>query len=308
MTPTDDQSAPTTTLACRRCGASATSAVLHAVDRNRAAGDRSFEYARCDACGVTWLPDVPEDLAAYYPDDYHASLAPADLAAAIKGEAPRLELITRHVSPGRMLEIGPSQGVFAAAARAAGFDVVTLEMDADCCEYLEREVGVRAIQTPAPERVIPTLEPSRAAVMWHVIEHVPEPWAILRAIALNLEPGGVLALATPNPKSLQSRLLGARWVHLDAPRHLTLIPLPALRDEAASLGLELVSATTSDPTGLMLNRLGWERSFLRAPAMRPNPRLAHTIGRICKAALGEWEQRGLRGAAYTTVFRKLQAG
>lgn len=288
---------------CRRCHGAATPA-WYASDRNRAVSDARFPYLRCDNCGVVWLTEVPGDIGAYYPDDYHASLAPEDLATAIADEKPRVELLTAHVQPGQMVEIGPSRGVFAAAARAAGFDVLALEMDADCCAYLKREVGVRAITTATPEDVLPTLPPSRAVVMWHVIEHVPDPWRVLRAIADNLQTGGVLALATPNPRSLQARVLGARWVHLDAPRHLTLIPIDALRDEAACLGLELASSTTNDPVGVLLNRLGWERSFLRPPVMRPDPRAAYTIGRVCTATLGGLERRGLRGAAYTAVFRK----
>ncbi len=291
------------TASCPYCGGAGVRS-LHAVDHNRAVSRRPFEYAVCGACGVVWLIEVPKDLASYYPPDYHASFAPRDLAAAIAGEAPRVELVTRHVQAGRMTEIGPSQGVFAAAARAAGFDVVALEMDADCCAYLEREVGVRAINTADPAQALAALEPSRAVVMWHVIEHLPDPWEVLRAIAANLEPGGVLALATPNPQSLQARVLGARWAHLDAPRHLSLIPLATLRAAAEELGLQLQSATTTDAVGLALNRLGWERSLLRAPAMRPDPRLASTFGRVVTAALGPLERRGLRGAAYTAVFRK----
>lgn len=287
---------------CSRCGGAASFA-LRAVDRNRMVSDEAFDYWRCRACAVLWLPDVPDDLGAYYPPDYHPSIAPEDLETAIAAEASRVELVTSHVEPGQLVEIGPSQGTFARAAARADFDVIAIEMDADSCRRLEA-VGVRAINSAQPQDELPALGPSRATVLWHVIEHLPDPWAVLRAISDNLEPGGVLALATPNPDAFQFRLLGARWVHLDAPRHLTLIPLAALRDEAARLGLRLVSATASDRVGLLVNRLGWERSFLRPPAMRPDPRLAYTIGRIFRRTLGPWEARGLRGAAYTVVFVK----
>lgn len=288
---------------CPRCAGAAVRA-LRTVDRNRAVSDRRFEYAICGECGVVWLPEIPEDLAAYYPRDYHASLEPVDLSAAIAAEALRVELVTRHVKHGRMTEIGPSQGVFAAAAKAAGFDVTALEMDADCCEHLERVVGVRAIHTSTPARALATLEPSRAVVMWHVIEHLPDPWDVLAAVAEHLEPGGVLALATPNPRSLQARLLRGHWSHIDAPRHLSLIPLDALRAAAAELGLRLQRATTTDAVGLSLNRLGWERSLLRPPAMRDSPRGAYPIGRVLAAIARPWERRAMRGAAYTAVFRK----
>jgi SAM-dependent methyltransferase len=292
--------------ACPRCGGPS-SHRFDASDRNRAVTEERFDYRRCSACGVIWLHNVPANLAEYYPADYHQFLEHDELVAAAAREAPRVEALLRHVRPGHMVEIGPSQGVFASAAKAAGFDVVALEMDAACCRHLEEVVGVRAIHTAAPVEALPTLPPSRAVVMWHVIEHLPDPWAVLRAIARNLEPGGVFALATPNPDSLQSRVFGARWVHLDAPRHLTLIPLPALQQAASKLGLRLVDVTTSDPVGRGLNRLGWERSFLRSPALRPHPRFAYTVGRALTGLFRPWEQRDLRGAAYTALFRKSPA-
>jgi hypothetical protein len=108
---------------CPRCNG--LSAHAHdAVDRNRAVSAERFEYRRCLDCSVLWLLNVPADLARYYPGDYHDFLAADGLAAAASAEAPRLEMLTRHVSGGQLVEIGPSQGVFASAARTAGFDVV----------------------------------------------------------------------------------------------------------------------------------------------------------------------------------------
>lgn len=292
---------------CQRCGGRSTHR-FDAFDRNRCVTSERFEYRRCESCGVIWMPQPPENLEDYYPQDYHELLAAEGLAAAAVAEAPRLELLARYVDGGRMVEIGPSQGVFATAARAKGFDVVALEMDAACCEHLERVAGVRAINTAEPAEALTRLPPSRAVAMWHVIEHLRDPWGTLQAIATNLEPGGVLALAAPNPDAIQARLFGSRWVHLDAPRHLTLIPLDALADEAQSAGLELVEATTADPVGIGLNRLGWERSVLQPPTLRSEPRFAYSAGLFLTAAARPFERRGLRGAAYTAVFRKPPAG
>lgn len=290
-------------LACPRCGGA--SAHAHdAVDRNRCVSDERFEYRRCTACGVLWLINPPAELERYYPDDYHEFLHGEALRAAAAEETTRLGLVTRHVSGGRLVEIGPSQGVFAYAAKQAGFDVVGLEMDAACCRHLEAEVGITAIETADPADALRGLPASRAIVMWHVIEHLEHAWAVVRAIADNLEPGGVLALATPNPEALQFRLFRSRWVHLDAPRHVTLIPLAALDDEAAKLGLRRVSVTTTDPIGLQLNRMGWQRSPLQAPTLRPSPRFAYTLGTVLTPALRPWEERGLNGSTYTAVFKK----
>jgi 2-polyprenyl-3-methyl-5-hydroxy-6-metoxy-1,4-benzoquinol methylase len=292
-----------TPASCSRCEGASEVAFI-ASDRNRAVTAQRFTYRCCIRCGVTWLPEVPEDLATHYPPGYHDFLVGGELAVAAAAQEPRIEMLLRHVTPGRMVEVGPSQGLFSFAARRAGFGVTALEMDEACCRHLEHEVGVHAVQTANPAELLERLPPSRAVVMWHVIEHLPDPWTVLRASTANLEPGGVLALATPNPQSLQARVLGRRWVHLDAPRHLTLIPLDALRDEADKLGLSALEATTSDPVGLQLNRMGWERSLVCAPTLRDRPLGGYTAGRLLTPLFAPVEQRGLRGAAYTVILRK----
>jgi SAM-dependent methyltransferase len=293
---------------CPRCGGPA-SHVFDAFDKNRATSDERFAYLRCDVCGVIWNPSPPEDLERYYSSDYHGAFpGKAELEAAADTERQRLRFLTQDVAPGRMVEIGPSHGVFAFAARRAGFDVTALEMDIACCRHLEAVVGVTAVNTADPAAVLATLEPSRAVAMWHVIEHVPEPWDLLRAVAENLEPGGVLGVATPNPHSLQARVFGARWVHLDAPRHITLIPLEALQEEARGLGLELRAAVTNDELGTIIGRNGWSRSVTPPPSLvRPGPRVEDYIGGAVQRVLAPVERRGLRGAAYTAVFRKAGA-
>ena len=57
--------------------------------------------------------------------------------------------------------------------------------------------------------------------LWHVLEHVDDPAAALARVASWLRPGGVLLVGVPNLASLQARLAGGRWFHLDAPRHRT---------------------------------------------------------------------------------------
>ncbi len=57
--------------------------------------------------------------------------------------------------------------------------------------------------------------------MWHSLEHVHHPLAILRAAYRLLIPGGKLIVATPNIESIPFRVFGRSWFGLDLPRHLT---------------------------------------------------------------------------------------
>jgi 2-polyprenyl-3-methyl-5-hydroxy-6-metoxy-1,4-benzoquinol methylase len=205
---------------------------------------------------------------------------------------------------GRLVEIGPGEGVFARAAQNAGFDVTAIEMDARACAHLRDVAGVQAIESDAPEDAIAALPPSRAVVMWHVIEHLRRPWQVIERAAANLHDGGVLAIATPNPRALQFRLLRRRWAHLDAPRHLFLIPADTLARRCGELGLQLQDTTTDDAAGRHWNRFGWEYALRRAPRSRPAPRGTVALSAAIARALSPLERREGNGCAYTSIFVK----
>ncbi|MDQ6778254.1 MAG: class I SAM-dependent methyltransferase [Actinomycetota bacterium] len=290
-------------MSCRLCGGS-TEAAFTTTDRNRALSSERFHYRHCLACGTYYLANVPTDLSPYYPADYYGYPRAHELDRAAAQEAPKLALITQHATPGRLIEIGAGYGAFSRAARGAGFEVTAIEMDAECCAHLERVAGVRAIHSNAPDQALQGLEPARAIAMWHVVEHLERPWPVLTAAAARLEEGGVLAISTPNPQSLQFRLLRGRWAHVDAPRHLFLIRYEGLRVGLEELGLEVLEVTSSDPVGIGLNRLGWEYALQRFPARRSATRPVRRLAAMIEAGLAPLERRGLGGAAYTVLAGK----
>jgi 2-polyprenyl-3-methyl-5-hydroxy-6-metoxy-1,4-benzoquinol methylase len=294
---------------CPLCAAPSREAFT-TTDRNRAVSPERFRYRHCSACGTIFLSNVPEDLGRYYPTEYHGHRMPSvgQLEALARDEQAKLELIAPRAAGGRLLEIGPGSGGFARVARAAGYQVTGLEMDPACCAFLRETIGVEAIETEVPEEVVPKLPASRVAVLWHVLEHLPRPWRVLSAVAENLEPDGTLAIAMPNMQALQFRLLRGRWAHVDAPRHLFLIPARTLASRAASLGLRQVTFTTADRAGRQWNRFGWEYALRRFPAKRPSRRTSFGLSVALATALSPLERRGSNGATYTAVFVKDRAG
>lgn len=277
---------------------------LIAEDRNRALSDERFPYRRCERCGTIFIAEIPADLARYYPKDAYAIPTGHERQLAVAAEQWRVRLLLDFVAPGRLVEIGPGFGLFAQAAVDAGFEVSVIDMDANATELLSARPGIEAITSDRPAEVLASLPPSRAIVLWHTIEHLPDPGGLLTAAAANLEPGGVLALAAPNPRSLQFRLLGARWLHLDAPRHLRLVPAQALVDYAHRLGLHQLAMTSSDPTGLLCNRSGWQWAG-RPPLARHTPSRVWTLFTgVLTRALRPIERRAHNGTTYTAVFEK----
>jgi Methyltransferase domain len=148
------------------------------------------------------------------------------------------------------------------------------------------------------------MAPSRAIVLWHSFEHLTAPVAVLRAAAANLEAGGVLLIAAPNPGAFGLRLLGARWAHIDAPRHLQLVPGATLVRLAGEAGLAPLALTGSDRMGRDWNAHAWLQPLVRPGSSALRRRAAFYAGAICAEVLAPIERSGLRGSTYTAVFRK----
>lgn len=279
---------------------------MSAADRNQRVSDDRFEYRRCPACGLVALADPPADLGRYYPRGYYRAPPRWRLAWAAWRERYQLDHVRRHAATpgGRLVEVGAAWGTFSLGARRAGYAVTAIERDPVSCAFLESVVGVAAVASDDPAVVLRGLEPSRVVVMWQVAEHLEDPWAVLAAAAANLEPDGILVVATPNPDALSLRLLGPRWPHLDAPRHLWLIPAAVLDAFLGERGLRRVLLTDTDPGGRRWNRFTWRRALASAGVA---PRAAAILGGLVALGLRPVERRSGRGSCYTAVYRRVTA-
>ena len=264
----------------------------------------TFSYARCDHCGLISNTTPPADLQPYYGDGYYAIPSPRALAKLAARENCKIGAITRFVKAGRLLEIGPAFGVFASRAKLDGFDVTCMERDSRCCDHLSSQVGVQVVQTDDPTQELPHLPAFDVIALWHVLEHLDAPLEFLDAAAANLAPGGILALGTPNPASYQFDLMGKAWPHLDAPRHLHLIPAQLLIDRARSLGLQLRLLESDDADARSWNRFGWQRLIMNRIPGRIGIAIGLVLGTVLSLAAWPLDTRPMRGSAYTLVLQK----
>jgi SAM-dependent methyltransferase len=288
---------------CQACGTVAPQA-FRALDTNRHIGSESFAYFRCPKCGWLFLEPIPSNLGAYYPQDYHTiPRSREELADLAVPEKYKLSIVLNHCQSGRLLEIGPSNGMFLSLAEQAGFHAEAIEMNPDCCRFL-RSLGFTVYQSDDPASTLSSFGPFDVIALWHVFEHLPRPWAVLPILAKSLVGNGILVLAVPNPQSLQFRIFGKRWTHLDAPRHLHLTPISLLAKRAAECGLTLISCSYNDPGSLGWNRFGWVHSLRNLATWQPLRVALHVIARGAELMALPWERTGNRGCAYTAVFRK----
>lgn len=293
-----------TTTICPYCEKSA-SLLFIAHDRNRRISSDSFPYYRCISCGLIFLQPLPPDLGAYYPEDYY--LVPgsrSELEATSENERFKLDLVTPFIQKGKLLEIGPAFGNFAYLAKKAGFDVEVIEMNSRCCEFLRTVAGIATIQSDNAMQAVQDKGPYDVITLWHVIEHLPTFEKTLDALAGKIREGGFLVMAAPNPESWQFRILGRYWTHVDAPRHVVLIPVGLLIAHMRKFGFTAVSITMTDPGGIGWNMFGWQYSLSDFAKTRFIRNQLILLGTVLTRIMAPLEVNDQAGSAYTIIFRK----
>ncbi len=274
-------------------------------DYNRRVDDRTFSYHCCPACETIFIHPMPSNLGQYYPADYYTIPNTLEqLRHEAEVDRPKLDLLTAVATRGRLLEIGPAFGYFAHLSKEAGFTVEAIEMDAACCQFLCETIGIRVAHTDDTVEALKTMEPFDVIAMWHVIEHLPQPWTTLAAVAERLRPGGSIILAAPNPDAFQFSILGKLWTHVDAPRHVQLIPMKLIRERLQGFGLTQVLATTTDAAAIAWDRFGWQMSFGNFGRGRVLRKAFRILGQIIAWVMIPWDRRPGLGSTYTMIFRK----
>ena len=179
---------------------------------------------RCVACGtaVTAAPPEPEahDSGAYAPATFRLAQAAEPVLVAFARH--RLRLLRRAgVSPGaRVLDAGAGRGRFVATARAAGYDASGLEPSARGVQAAREVYGLQLQRARIEDARVDSASYD-AVTLWHVLEHVEDPGAVLDVVGSWVRPGGALLVGVPNLASFQARTTRGRWFHLDVPRHRT---------------------------------------------------------------------------------------
>jgi SAM-dependent methyltransferase len=194
-------------------------------------GERLPGRIRCPACGVASADQWPSsaELDRAYAGPYRpatgrfSGLGDALLRRMRSSLAGRID---RIAPPGPVLDVGAGDGALLDALRRHGREAIGLERSSTRSDVTARDLT--------------ELDGSWAAiVLWHSLEHLPEPAAALERAAALLAPGGVLIVAVPNSASLQARAFGERWFALDPPRHLIHLTSRSLTSRLRDLGLRV---------------------------------------------------------------------
>jgi SAM-dependent methyltransferase len=219
-----------------------------------------FTYLRCGQCDAYYCPLYysAEQLRVLY-ERQAENMADVPVGSRGRTQAGYVDILRRHSAmAGGFLEIGADIGLFAEACLRAGqFDRLWLcEPNRNVHQQLERRFADRdatVLGEMSPAAAVPPGSIS-TAVMIHVLDHVPDPRAMLRDVQRTLEPGGVLMIVTHNVRSRLARLLGRRWPPFTL-QHPHLFSPRAMRSLVTSSGfevLEIVRTTNYFPVTFLM--------------------------------------------------------
>lgn len=214
-------------VACCVCGANKARLWRLAPDNLRG-GNTRYRAVRCVRCRTVRLdprPCVPMHQL-YAPGTYARAENETDDAvgkrldlfnARLAGRADRAARPSGAGS-GRVLDVGCGDGRFLAAMAARGWAVEGLETDPVAAQLARRRTQAAIHETFLETANVPAAGFDLVTLL-HVLEHVPDPRVTLGACRRVLRPGGALLVALPNVDSVEARLFGSAWYHLDLPRH-----------------------------------------------------------------------------------------
>lgn len=244
--PSTEDRAPSVKGPCRACGAEAVRPFRASPvgQKDLAASDFAITDSRygttgaleqCLSCGFIQCTELGEVVGFY--EQLEDPTYDQDRTARGLQFHMLLKLLARHVSKGRLLDVGAGTGMLVEEALAMGFSAEGIEPSRWMVgRAAERHLPVRPGTLPHPD----IAGPFDAVTLVDIVEHVADPYALLKAVRPLLAKDACVLIVTPDVESVAARALGARWWHYRI-AHIGYFSRRSLRILLARAGFEIVS-------------------------------------------------------------------
>ena len=172
---------------------------------------RKHKLCRCNACGLVFVPVIPNDVISIYRDDRRSSPTQYYQASRVVDEIvfdERLAYLENFTRKKTLLEVGCSIGTLLTVARNRGWSgLLGIEPNPVAARMCQSS-GVEVINEPFSSRLLSQIDRKFSAiVLFDVIEHIEDPIELINTIEELLLDDGVVLITTPNYSSILTRLL-----------------------------------------------------------------------------------------------------
>ena len=232
----------------------------------RVAQTKGFDIIQCDVCGFRHILPLPDELKLerayrelYYSEEKPAFLTHAgeDQDWAELAQIDRLEIFENILGRDRrrLLDIGSGPGFFLQTAQARGWQVLGIEPSRQAAAHA-RSLGVGVVEGFFNAETAVGLGAFDVVHMNNVLEHVPNPAAIIALTRDVLRPGGLLCIGVPNDFSpfqiAASATSGTGEWWIAPSHHLNYFDFDSAATLLERLGFRVIERTTSFPMELFL--------------------------------------------------------
>ncbi len=227
----------------------------------RVARVKGYDIIACGSCGFRHVLPVPDEaqLEQAYREHYYSAEKPTFLAHAGEdqdwaelAQIDRLEIFEELLGRGRrrLLDIGSGPGFFLKTAQARGWDVLGVEPSRQAAAHA-RSLGVEVVEGFFNAKTAGDLGGFDVVHLNNVLEHVPDPAAIVALARDALNPGGLICVGVPNdfsPFQIAGRAsAGADAWWIVPQHHLNYFDFDSVGALLERSGFRVVGRTTSFP-------------------------------------------------------------
>ncbi len=304
---------PQTNRECPFCGGTAFELFFTAPDFDT--GKETFRICRCKKCGLAMTqPQLPDhELARYYSLSYYGTgeakfTGLAEKITRFFNQLRAKTIVSRldrslKPTPGtrqKVLDIGCGRGSLLTALRDMGYECHGVERNEFPSGDLPR--GIK-FHTGNLKDIAFNKDFFDVIIIWHVLEHIDDPVAMIAEVSKILRPDGLLAIAVPNFGSVQSEFFKQNWFHLDLPRHIYHFTPDTLTAILQKFGFTVSGSTTFSAEQ---NIFGFVQSALNLIARRHTPNrfyslLKKTVKRPSPAVFMSWAAAALSIVPFAVI-------
>ena len=228
--------------------------------------DKGFDVIDCQLCGFKHIIPIPtvEELEKVYQHDYYMQDKPLYLERYREDidwwnmtYADRYELLEQHLPPGkrRLLDIGSGPGFFLLNGQSRGWQVKGIEPSVQAVEH-SHGLGVQVDNAFFSADTTPDLGKFNVINMSDVLEHIPDPAALLALVNDRWSEDGLLCVVVPNdfnPVQFVAHdflKFNPWWVA--PPHHINYFNFNSLQNILERCGLEVIHKEATFPIDMFL--------------------------------------------------------